>query len=130
MADGLGDGGVSRIDVSLKPAFYFGGDAVLVAMDGDGLKIFHEAVAQALLRDPQQPLDLVHGDVTHTFSIDPEAAVITLDSQSVSWRLPISTLTDMLPKLDALGRSSKPGHHYVDLDGPADTLVLSLNEYP
>jgi hypothetical protein len=51
-------------------------------------------------------------------------------SQTVAWRFDDAKLIEMLDLIEPLVDIEKSGHQYVDdLNSPAETLVLSVNEY-
>ena len=61
--------------------------------------------------------------------VEPGAATIAFRRDDVALRLPVPKLAEVLDKLEALDTSTRPGHHYVDIDEPCDTLMLSMDEY-
>ena len=61
--------------------------------------------------------------------VEPGAARVTFQRDDVALRLPASKLAEVLDKLEALDTAARPGHHYVDIDAPCDTLMLSVDEY-
>lgn len=125
-SDSVGDaGGVNIIHVEFAPDFR-GEDVVLLAMDGAGVATlvtaFKEAAAQGASR-------LQHNEITHEFRVEAGAADIELDADRVVWRLDPAKAAEIIEKLDVLRSSDRPGHHYVDISQPAETLVLSRDEY-
>ena len=50
-------------------------------------------------------------------------------SSLVTWTLPFEKLVEVAEKTDSLLKSAGPCHHYVDIDAPTATLVLSKDEY-
>lgn len=101
-----------------------GDDAVLLAMDDKGLAAVDAALREAAALGAAE---LKHGDVTHLFRVKPEAADIEFDDTRVLWRLDAAKVAEIRADLKAL--SNGPGHHYVDIRTPADTLLLSVGEY-
>jgi hypothetical protein len=102
-------------------------DAVLLAMDRAGLDDFLPTVLEAqrhgsaLLQRPHR---------SHRFVLEDGAADITLTERLVVWRLARSIVDEIVVKLTSMRHSDRPCHHYVDeLHTPAETLVLSLDEY-
>jgi hypothetical protein len=57
------------------------------------------------------------------------AADIDLRSQTVVWRFDDTKLGEMLSLIEPLVDVEKPGHNYLDLSSPVETLVLSVDEY-
>jgi hypothetical protein len=58
------------------------------------------------------------------------AADIELGSQNVVWRFDDAKLVEMLNLIEPLVDTEGPGHQYVDdLNSPAETLILSVDEY-
>ena len=107
--------------------FDWGDDVVLVGADRDGMRMFQSAVLSA------------HEDGAATFEFDAikhyivrqdGAADIDLRSQTVVWRFDDAKLVEMLDLIEPLVDEEGPGHQYVDdLNSPAETLVLSVDEY-
>lgn len=118
---------MSRIRVTVPDGFHFGDPAVLVAMDATGLDVLMGGLDQVLQHGVWR---LDHHGTVHTFAVDAGASDVELDGDRVQWRLDRATVIEMVAKLHALQAEGRPGHHYVDFRSPADTLVLSLDEYP
>jgi len=111
------------VRVNFLPEFYLGDDAVLLTLDGDGVGLMSAAVIEA--RDTGSSR-LDHDGVTHVFVIEPGAASLDLNPARVVWRLDMAKATEIASDLAAL---SAPGHLYVDMTSPAETLVISRDEY-
>jgi hypothetical protein len=119
---------MSSLRVELACEFR-GGPAILFAMDGDMVAALRSALADAatapgrrsILRDEGRTLSIVLGE-------GPTA--IELHGESTVWHVSMARLGEIAEKLDALCSASHPGHHYVDIAEPVDTLVLSKDEYP
>lgn len=113
------------IRVELAPEFK-GEDVVLLAMDGAGVTTFISA-----LRDAEQrgSAELEHGGLTHEFVIQAGAADIELGEDRVVWRLDHAKAVEIVEDLTAMSRNDVPGHDYVDIATPTETLVLSRDEY-
>jgi hypothetical protein len=47
----------------------------------------------------------------------------------VVWRLDPAKADEVIGDLSVLENSGRPGHQYVDISKPTDTLVLSRDEY-
>ncbi|GAA2401232.1 hypothetical protein [Mycolicibacterium llatzerense] len=106
--------------------FHLGDDAVLLAMDVAGLN----AITTALRQTHQHGLwRLVDRRKTHQFQVQAGSADVELRDDHVHWRLDPAKLAEIIGKLTAMTSSSGPCHHYVDISTPADTLVLSVDEY-
>ncbi|AQT81166.1 hypothetical protein B1R94_20770 [Mycolicibacterium litorale] len=116
---------MSVIRVNYLPEFHFGDDAVLLTVDGDGLDAFAAAVADARANRSSR---LLHDGVAHEFHIEPGAARIELSPERVEWRLDEAKATEIAKDLNALS-APRSGHCYVDMTVPADTLVISRDEY-
>jgi hypothetical protein len=105
-----------------------GENVVLLAMDASGLEVFLAALIQT------QHATAVVSTITNTQSVSVieiggSAARIDVQNNRVMWSLPKATLTEMIEKLQAMRTSPTPCHHYVNMDSPAKTLVLSRDEY-
>ncbi len=117
---------MSIIRVEFAPEFLLGDDVVLVALDGPGVA----ALAAELKKTTQQGSSrLEHGGVTHEFSIAAGMAEIEINGSRVVWRLDLAKADEIVDVLQVLERENRPGHQYVDITSPADTLVLSRDEY-
>jgi len=114
------------IRVELAPEFMFGDDVVLLAMDGAGVTAFAAALKDAAHQGSSR---LEHGGVTHEFMIESGESDIEFDGVRVVWRLDPAKADEMIGGLSVLENSSRPGHQYVDISKPTDTLVLSRDEY-
>jgi hypothetical protein len=103
-----------------------GEDVVLLAMDGAGMTTFVGA-----LRDAEQrgSSELEHDGVTHQFVIQKGAADIELGEHRVVWRLDHAKAAEILGDLTVMSSTDGPGHDYVDISTPTNTLVLSRDEY-
>ena len=114
------------IRVEFAPEFMWGDDVVLLAMDGAGVAAFAAALKDA---ERQGASQLQHGGVTHEFVIQAGEADIALDDTRVVWRLDAAKAVEIVENLDVLSNNERPGHQYVDISKPTDTLVLSRDEY-
>jgi hypothetical protein len=114
------------IRVELAPKFMLGDDVVLLAMDGAGIAAFAAALKDA---ERQGASQLQHGGVTHEFLIQADGADIALDDTRVVWRLDAAKAVEVIENLDILSNNNRPGHQYVDISNPGETLVLSRDEY-
>ena len=122
---------MSIIRVNFLTDFYYGDDAVLLTLDGGGVDEFKTALSHAERHGSSR---LEHGGVTQEFRIEAGAADIELDPTHVVWRLDHAKAAEIIEDLVVLsdkgsaGRRSS-GHCYVDMSKPAETLVVSRDEY-
>jgi len=72
---------------------------------------------------------LEHDGVTHQFVLQAGAADIELGEHRVVWRLDHAKAVEIVAHLTAMSSNDGPGHHYVDIATPTNTLVLSSDEY-
>ncbi|MEE6179423.1 hypothetical protein [Mycobacterium sp. 050134] len=114
------------IRAELVPGFYFGDDAVLVAMDTDGTEAVLAALAEARRQGTAR---LGRGSKAHEFVIEAGAADIELGADGVVWRLDSAKAAEITELLTATTHAGGAGHHYVDIARPTATLILSRNEY-
>ncbi|HSR06062.1 MAG TPA: hypothetical protein VLM42_02835 [Bryobacteraceae bacterium] len=56
-------------------------------------------------------------------------ARVELQENFVIWHLPEQKVSEIRGNLASLKPASDPSHHYVDIDNPAGTLILSVDEY-
>ncbi|MGE2734901.1 hypothetical protein [Mycolicibacterium vaccae] len=117
---------MSIIRIELANGFMFGDDVVLLAMDGDGVADFASALRSALQRGSSE---LEHSGLRHEFSIEAGQSAVELGAHRVVWRLDQAKASEVLDVLNVLGEHGRPGHQYVDISQPTDTLVLSRDEY-
>lgn len=117
---------MSHLRVELAHEFLFGDDVVLLAMDGGGLGLFLQTLRQAFSNGCSQ---LEHQGVSHEFVIQEGESAVEFGEGRTAWRFNAATATGVVDYLTALHDSDRPGHQYVDISQPTDTLVLSLNEY-
>ncbi len=114
------------IQVELARKFMFGDDVVLVAMDGDGVTEFESALRSAVQQGSWR-LDCT--GLHHDFLIETGHSDIEMSGLRVVWRFDRAKASEILDALNALQESGRPGHQYVDITRPTDTLVLSRDEY-
>jgi hypothetical protein len=110
------------------PEFYFGDDAVLLAADREGIDAFKRALSDAATKQ-NMPADLISEGVKHKFVLGRSEARVELQENDVIWHLPDQKVSEILDKLASLKAGLDPAHHYVDIDNPARTLILSVDEY-
>jgi hypothetical protein len=103
-----------------------GEDVVLLAMDGAGVKTFMDALKAA---EQQGFSRLEHDGRTHEFCIQPGAAEIEMGDDRVVWLLDHAKAMEIIDDLTVIGDNNQPGHNYVDIAKPTNTLVLSRDEY-
>lgn len=121
---------MSVLRVNFLPEFYLGDDVVLLTMDGEGVELIKAAVDQA--RTDRSSL-LLHDGVEQTFQIEPGAASVELSPERVVWHLDEDKAAEIADYLTVLSAprdgGTTAGHFYVDMTSPADTLVVSRDEY-
>jgi hypothetical protein len=109
------------------PDFDWGDDVVLVGADRDGMRIFQSAVRSA---HEEGAASFELDSIKHYVVRQDGAADIDLRPQTVVWRFDDAKLVEMLNLIEPLVDEEGPGHQYVDdLNSPAQTLVLSVDEY-
>ncbi|WP_445167505.1 hypothetical protein ACTXG7_27525 [Mycolicibacterium sp. Dal123E01] len=104
---------------------HYGDPAVLLTLDHAGVKNFSAVLCRA---EASGESDLRHDGVNHEFLIQPVSAEIDLTPTLVAWRLDQAKVTEILEFLESL-RKPGAGHHYIDIASPAETLVISCDEY-
>ncbi|MGH3958653.1 hypothetical protein [Mycobacterium sp.] len=117
---------MSVIRINFLTEFYYGDDAVLLTMDGAGVDQFRAALSDA---DADGSSRLEHDGVTHEFRIEPGAADLDLEETHVVWRLDHVKAVEIINDLAVLSEKGRDGHQYVDISTPAQTLVVSRDEY-
>jgi hypothetical protein len=61
--------------------------------------------------------------------IQADAAEIELGENRVVWRLDQAKAAEIVEDLTVMSNDDRPGHNYVDISTPTNTLVLSRDEY-
>ncbi len=114
--------------MKLVPEFYLGDDVVLLAADREGLDAFERALSEAVMKQ-NTPVDFISAGVRHEFVLGKPGARVDLQENSVIWHLPDQKASEILDELASLKAAPDPSHHFVDIDNPAETLILSVDEY-
>ena len=114
------------VRAGLAPKFYFGRDAVLLAMDNAGVNPFLSALTQA---QKQGSSRLSLAGMSHLFVIEPGAADVEFHDGEVVWRLDHAKAAELIELLTDMSQHPGAGHYYVDISAPAKTLVISLDEH-
>ena len=116
---------------SLNSGREFGEDQILIWGDIEDLR----AAADGFRRWASQPLPgSVSGlpaEIRLVEGAPPNG--MTRDGQRLAWSLSRSDAERFARLAEALANSGKPGHHYLDIDGPKSfglTVKLSRGEYP
>jgi hypothetical protein len=116
------------IRVKKIPEFYFGDDVVLLAADREGTDAFERALVQTAKKE-NVPSHLIFEGTNHEFDVSGPEARVELQEKCVIWHLPDQKVSEILDKLASLKIAPYPSHYYVDIDSPARTLILSVDEY-
>ncbi len=116
------------IRVKMISGFHLGDDAVLLAADGEGIEAFERALS-ATTRKQDVPPQLIASGTRHEFHIGGSDARVQFVDGRVIWRLSEEKASEILDMLAPLKVSMGPAHQYIDLDSPAQTLILSKEEY-
>jgi hypothetical protein len=103
-----------------------GYDAVLVGADREGIRMLQSAVRSA---HDNGTASFEFDTITHHIVRQDGAADIELGPQTVVWRFGDAQLIEMLDLIEPLVDIIKPAHNYLDLNSPAETLILSVDEY-
>lgn len=114
---------VLRVNYVTK--FYYGDPAVVVTLDGAGVGKMLAAVQTAVAEGSSV---LEHDGVLQEFRIEDGAADIDLQPTHTVWRLDLSKAVEIGEYLKTLVTAGS-GHQYVDMVTPAETLILSRDEY-
>ncbi|KGI70635.1 hypothetical protein EU78_04600 [Mycolicibacterium rufum] len=109
----------------MAEGFLFGDDVVLLTMDGDGVTALMDAVKKAVREGSSRLFD----GVVHVFVVEAGAAHVQLGGDGITWRFDRVKADEVIEHLSALNNLDRPGHSYVDISEPVDTLVLSRDEY-
>jgi hypothetical protein len=114
--------------ISSKMIDRFQGDKViLLSLDRDGLKallLFLDSISDT--RDGI--FVLPPSKEEYRIEINEKEEKIIFQGNVIVWKITQEKLTEITNKLRAMEQNPAPCHHYVDIDGPTDTLVLSVEE--
>ncbi|MGE2833728.1 hypothetical protein [Mycobacterium sp. SMC-4] len=112
--------------MEVAEGFMFGDDVVLLSLDRGGVSEFGEALRRAVQHGSWL---LEHSGFRHEFLISAGRSAVELDGCGAVWRFDQAMVCELVDALNALGEKDGPGHLYVDISEPADTLVVSRDEY-
>ncbi|CQD18241.1 hypothetical protein BN1232_04160 [Mycobacterium lentiflavum] len=122
---------MSVVRAGLAEGFYFGEDAVLLALDVEGLN----ALLVALIHAQEEGSSRLDVDGTiHEFLIEGTASDIEFHDDDGTAVLRLSDakaqeIQEIIELLTDMSQLPGRGHYYVDMFTPVGTLVISLNEY-
>lgn len=115
---------MSFIHAQFLPEFMLGDDVVMLAMDAAGAASIYATLNDAVQHGWSQ---LEHDGITYEFRIENGAADIQFGDGRVEWHFDRATALEVLDDLEV--PDDHAGHHYIDIRTPAQTLVLSYDEY-
>ncbi len=110
----------------VKPDSYFGDEAVLAYADRAGMRMFNSAVLSAL-KDGEASFEV--DGVEHRIIRQRNAADVEQGSRTVTWRFDDAKLIEISDLVAPLIDDEGAGHQYLDINSPASTLTLSVDEY-
>ncbi len=114
--------------MALLPEFR-GEPVVLVAADKEAYAILRDALKEALLSTEQEANALI-GGTPHTIHVCRcNARTIVISAAKVEWHFNSAGLQSLIDMMNSIVTSKVPCHQYLDISGPAQTLVLSYGEY-
>jgi hypothetical protein len=116
------------VQIRMVPDFGEEGTVVLITMSADGLLTLLDILLD-LRRGAGSSFKGEDG-TTINFEIASERASVEFSNAAVVLRLTPERADEVAQKLAAMKNSPSPNHHYVGLDSPVQTLVLSKGEYP
>ena len=114
------------IRAELAAEFRSGDDVVLLAADGSGIAAFASGLEKAIKHGTSQ---LENNGITHEISMRDGESGVDLNGDRVVWRFDPAKADEVIAYLHALSTNDRPGHQYVDISKPTDTLVISRDEY-
>ena len=106
-------------------AQFRGTDTVVLSMDEPGVTVFNAALQTAFRRKSAR---LHHDGVDHEIGVRAGRSTVEWSGARVRWQLSPATAQEIFEDLIQLGMTGA-GHHYVEIDEPGDTLMLSKDEY-
>lgn len=110
----------------VKADSYFGDEAILAYADRAGMRMFNSAVISAQ-KNGRASFEV--DGIEHQIIRQCNAADIEQRSRTVVWRLDDAKLVELLDLIEPLIDAEGPGHQYLDINSPASTLTLSVDEY-
>jgi hypothetical protein len=117
------------VRVQFVREFYQGDDVVLAMIDREGLQVLEAAFRKAASASTGRVFTLTSGNQEHRIKVSSGPARVASDEMCVNWELPRTRLEELANKLKGMTEASVPCHNYVDIDEPAHTLYLSVDEY-
>ncbi|OMC51967.1 hypothetical protein A5742_17705 [Mycolicibacterium fortuitum] len=109
----------------VKPSSYFGDEATVATGDRDGLRLFVDTLRSALSGD-EAGFDC--DGIRYRIARRSGAAELAQGNGTVVFRLDGAKISEVADLTGALIASNTAGHHYVDIDSPTSTLVISVDE--
>jgi len=110
----------------VEPFENIGYPAILLNTDHEGLGIFLTAVSKAY---ESGEATFQFDKITHQVLLQSGAADIELGAQKVIWRFDADALSEIIEFVKSMIENSRPSHQYIDLNGPVEELVISVDEY-
>src|SRR5258708_4966690 len=117
------------IRVQFVPGFYQQEDVVLATMDRRGLSVLLSAMRAAAGLSVGQAYTFTSENQEHHIAISAESSRVESDAARVTWNLHPETFREIADKLAGMSEGSDPCHNYIDIEEPARTLYLSVDEY-
>jgi hypothetical protein len=118
----------SSVRVEIASGFK-GETVVLLAMNANGLTAFMSAIVDAIRPRDGEPLQVAISGVSHIIAVKNDRADVELRPSKVTWCFSAAKLGEIFGKLEAMKWAPGPCHHFVDITSPAETLILSRDEY-
>lgn len=117
---------VIRIEIAKE---FKGQDVVLVAMDRAGVSALRTAIERAMkVRSSPTEVQRDERGVTY-LAIHDGPSTLEIKDNAVHLRISPNLVDELHEKMKALEAAPVPSHHYLDLDAPVRTMVLSMDEY-
>lgn len=118
---------MSKLSISRRDDFK-GDGVLLVAVDIAGLDHLQNALRRAVTAGVGGR-ELLQAETVLEVSVVDAGHTVQLHANRTVWRMSSEKLDEIADKLMSLRESPRGGHHYVVIDGPVQTLFLSVNEY-
>ncbi|WP_445680195.1 hypothetical protein [Radicibacter daui] len=117
---------IVRVEIASE---FKGAAVVLLAMNANGLTAFMSAIANVIRPTDREALQVEISGVSHVIAVKNDKADVELRPGKVTWCFSAAKLGEIFEKLETMKGAPGPCHHFVDITSPAETLILSRDEY-
>jgi hypothetical protein len=117
---------MSIFKVSIENQFKGEDKIILLTVDDEGCDILLKSIKEII--ELNKNISMLLDGINYEFIIGNRDEVY-IDNESIKFILSKENIIDFYEKINQLAIASHPGHQYIDLSHPVDTLMVSKNEY-